>query len=145
MCVLFRSYFLLYSFFVVFILLSLFLSLSQVTKRNTALLTHVAGLTNTKMSVSKELNTPAPVVNQPSKLDAFRENEELNRIKAYVQFQGKELEALRTELNMLKRKEAPPLFSNTMPSPPPQQMMQQQQQQQQQQQHESFLPPINKK
>jgi hypothetical protein len=115
--------------------------LPQVTKRNTSLLNQVALLTNTKMQVSMELNKPAPVVNQPTKLDAFRENEELNRIKAYVQFQAKELGALRTELNMLKRKEAPPLFSATMPAPPAAPM----QGGSQSQQHESFLPPIHKK
>ncbi len=61
------------------------------------------------------------MVSNTSKLDSFKEAEEAKRIAAYVQFQAKELEALRTELNMLKRKEAPPLMSQTqnmIPVPP---------------------------
>jgi hypothetical protein len=113
----------------------------QVTKNNTVLLNKVAELTNSKLTIARDLNAPAKVVHQPSKLEAFRENEEFNRIKAYVQFQAKELEALRTELNMLKRKEAPAVFSASLPNPP----VQKSSTAQGETKPEPFLPPINPK
>ncbi len=91
------------------------------TQRNTQLLNEVAELTEAQLQISRELNAPNQVVSSSSKLDNFKEAEEAKRIVAYVQFQAKELEALRTELNMLKRKEAPPLMSQTqnmVPVPP---------------------------
>lgn len=78
-------------------------------------------MTESQLQISRELNAPGQVVSSTSKLDSFKEAEEAKRIAAYVQFQAKELEALRTELNMLKRKEAPPLMSqttNAIPAPP---------------------------
>lgn len=87
--------------------------LSQVTQRNTQLLNEVAELTETQLQISRELNAPGQVVSNTSKLDNFKEAEEEKRIVAYVQFQAKELESLRAELNMLKRKEAPPLMSQS--------------------------------
>ncbi len=70
--------------------------------------------------ISKELNAPGQVVTHSSKMDNFREIEEQKRIAAYIKFQATELEALRTELNMLKRKEASPavMLSQTVPLPP---------------------------
>jgi hypothetical protein len=87
----------------------------QVTRRNTKLLNEVAELSEAQQKISKELNAPGQVVSHSSKLDNFREVEEQKRIAAYIKFQATELESLRTELNMLKRKEAPPVV---MPSPP---------------------------
>ena len=91
--------------------------LYAMTSRNTRLLSEVAELTEVKLSVTRELNQPQSVAHT-SKLDSFREAEETKRIAAYIKFQANELESLRTELNMLKRKEAPPLvaLSQTMPA-----------------------------
>lgn len=58
------------------------------------------------------------MVTHSSKLDNFREIEEQKRIAAYIKFQATELESLRTELNMLKRKEAPPVTMQSPPAPP---------------------------
>ncbi len=127
--------------------------LTQVTLRNTQLLNEVAELTETQLSISRELNAPGQVVSSASKLDNFKEAEESKRIVAYVQFQAKELESLRAELTMLKRKEAPPLMSQThnmaIPTPPYNQQQQGQQQQsgslgsqQLRQTHDLVLPPI---
>ena len=80
------------------------------------MLNEVAELTDTQSKISKELNAPGQVVTHTSKLDNFREIEEQKRIAAYIKFQATELESLRAELNMLKRKEAPPA---TVMSPPP--------------------------
>ena len=77
----------------------------------------MAELSEAQQKISKELNAPGQVVTHSSKTDNFREIEEQKRIAAYIKFQATELESLRTELNMLKRKEAPPM-AVTMPSPP---------------------------
>ncbi len=66
------------------------------------------------MSISRELNLPHEVT-YTSKLDNFREAEEHKRIVAYIKFQSTEIEALKTEINMLKRKEAPPITLITTP------------------------------
>ena len=91
---------------------------SQVTKENTKLLDEVARLTNLKISIAKDLNAPGQSLAAPTLLEDFREVEERKRIKAYTQFQATELESLRAELNMLKRKEAP-IFSYSSPPLPP--------------------------
>jgi hypothetical protein len=84
------------------------------------LLEEVGRLSDLKMQIARELNAPAQTVQPPSALDDYKDAEERKRIASYVKFQATELEALRTELNMLKRKEAP-IFSYTaptMPAPP---------------------------
>lgn len=78
----------------------------------------VARLTNLKITIAKDLNAPGQSLAAPTLLEDFREVEERKRIKAYTQFQATELEALRAELNMLKRKEAP-IFSYSSPPIPP--------------------------
>ena len=91
--------------------------LFAVTNRNTELLSEVANLTELKLAVTRELNQPQTVAHS-SKLDNFREVEETKRIAAYIKFQANELDSLRTELNMLKRKEAPPLIALSQTMPP---------------------------
>jgi hypothetical protein len=94
--------------------------LAAVTVENTKLLQEVGRLTELKQVIARDLNAPAQRVAPPSALDDYKDAEEKKRIAAYVKFQATELDALRTELNMLKRKEAP-VFSYTapiMPSPP---------------------------
>lgn len=85
--------------------------------QNTKLLEEIGRLTELKMSIARELNAPAQNVQPPSALDDYKDAEEQKRIASYVKFQATELEALRTELNMLKRKEAP-VFSYTAPAMP---------------------------
>lgn len=95
--------------------------LAAATYENTKLLQEVGRLTEMKQEIARDLNAPAQKVAPPSALDDYKDAEEKKRIAAYVKFQATELEALRAELNMLKRKEAP-VFSYTapaMPSPPP--------------------------
>eukprot|EP00981_Chlorochromonas_danica_P000742 scaffold167_cov168-Ochromonas_danica.AAC.9 len=91
--------------------------LAQVTVENTKLLEEVSRLTELKMTIAQELNAPTQTVQPPSALDDYKDAEERKRIASYVKFQATELEALRLELNMLKRKEAP-IFSYTAPSLP---------------------------
>lgn len=69
------------------------------------------------MKIASDLNAPNKFIAPPSALDDAKEKEERNRIRAYVRFQATELESLRAELNMLKRKEAP-IFSYTAPTLP---------------------------
>mmetsp|Transcript_17896 Transcript_17896/g.30098 ORF Transcript_17896/g.30098 Transcript_17896/m.30098 type:complete len:824 (+) Transcript_17896:3-2474(+) len=93
--------------------------LAAVTQRNTTLLNEVAQLTEMQSRISKELNAPGQVVTHTSKLDNFKESEEQKRIAAYIKFQATELDSLRAELNMLKRKEAPPTLGIQGPPVPP--------------------------
>jgi len=94
-------------------------ALMEVTRRNTQLLSEVAELKEMQSQTSKELNAPGQIVTHTSKLDNFREVEEQKRITAYIKFQATELDSLRAELNMLKRKEAPPMLGSAeVPQPP---------------------------
>lgn len=70
-----------------------------------------------KVRIAGELNAPGQSVTPASTVEDFRETEERKRIKAYTRFQATELEALRAELNMLKRKEAPIFSYSSAPSP----------------------------
>lgn len=70
------------------------------------------------MKIASELNAPGQNVTPSTTVEDFREVEERKRIKAYTRFQATELEALRAELNMLKRKEAPIFSYSSAPSAP---------------------------
>lgn len=68
-------------------------------------------LTEAKQSISKELDATSGVVaSQDAKSTQHREIEERNRIAQYVTLQSREIEALKMELIMLKRKEAPQMM-----------------------------------
>jgi hypothetical protein len=75
-----------------------------------------------RLNIAHDLNASGPSTTAPSMLEDYREIEERKRIKAYTQFQATELDALRAELNMLKRKEAP-IFSYSTPPVPPNVLM----------------------
>jgi hypothetical protein len=95
--------------------------------QNTDLLLQVAELTERKLLISRELNAPGQVSTMSAD-DSAKEREEAQRITAYVQLQAREIEALRSELSMLKRKTAAPILLQQQPPMPPAQ--------------ESMLPPI---
>lgn len=78
----------------------------------------MARLKDMKAKIAAELNAPGQSVAPTTAVEDFREVEERKRIKAYTRFQATELEALRAELNMLKRKEAP-IFSYSSPPAAP--------------------------
>ena len=94
--------------------------------QNTDLLLQVAELTERKLLISRELNAPGQVSTMSAD-DSAKEREEAQRVTAYVQLQAREIEALRSELSMLKRKTAAPILLQQPPMPPAQ---------------ESMLPPI---
>lgn len=71
-----------------------------------------------KVTIANELNAPGQNVTPSAAVEDFREVEERKRIKTYTRFQATELEALRAELNMLKRKEAPIFSYSSAPSAP---------------------------
>lgn len=79
-------------------------------------MSEVAALTEKRQNITRDLNSTTKVSAQTSKVDNLREMEENRRIKAYVELQAKELESLRIELNMLKRKEAPALMVPPAPA-----------------------------
>jgi hypothetical protein len=95
--------------------------------QNTDLLLQVAELTERKLLISRELNAPGQVSTMSAE-DSAKEREEAQRVTAYVQLQAREIEALRSELSMLKRKTAAPIFLQQQPPMPPMQ--------------EGILPPI---
>ncbi len=113
---------------------------------NTRLLDEVGRLKELKIGIARELNAPTHSVQPPSALDDYKNTEERKRITSYVKFQATELEALRTELNMLKRKEAP-IFSYAAPAMPPPAIGSIASSQQRRGTDDFFLPPIpdNKK
>ena len=106
----------------------------QIMGENTQLLNVVAELTERKLTISRELNAPGNTVSVDSSDDSAREREETQRVTAYVQLQAREIEALRAELSMLKRKTAAPVVLQQNPPVPPGHSHQ-----------EGLLPPIPKK
>jgi hypothetical protein len=100
---------------------------TQSMGQNTDLLLQVAELTERKLLISRELNAPGQISTMSAD-DSAKEREEAQRVTAYVQLQAREIEALRSELSMLKRKTAAPILLQQQPPMPPTQ--------------ESILPPI---
>ena len=81
--------------------------LAKVMVSNTELLRTVGELTEQKLNITRDLNGPGNNVSTESKDEGRSEREERQKVIAYVQLQAREIEALRAELIMLKRKEAP--------------------------------------
>jgi hypothetical protein len=88
--------------------------------QNTNLLNEVGDLSEQRLKITRELNAPGTDVSTESSDEGAREREERRKVIAYVQLQAREIEALRAELVMLKRKEAPQLSAVA----PPQAFMQ---------------------
>eukprot|EP01035_Chromulina_nebulosa_P017859 gene17859-23472_t len=94
--------------------------ISNINKKlNTDALKKVAQLTEEKMKLSKYLNESAPTAaDELLPIDDLKEKEDRKRMITYIQLQAREIESLRAEITMLKRKDAPPLTIPTMPHPP---------------------------
>jgi WD40 repeat protein len=93
--------------------------LNEITLANTDLLAVVGDLTENRLKITRDLNASGKHVSTESKDEGSREREERQKVIAYVQLQAREIEALRAELIMLKRKEAPQLSQNIMSQQPP--------------------------
>ena len=83
--------------------------LAGIMVKNTDLLKKVGECTEEKLTITRDLNKPGNNVSTESKDEGRQEREERQKVIAYVQLQAREIEALRAELIMLKRKEAPQL------------------------------------
>lgn len=103
--------------------------------KNTELLKEVADLTEKKIMLDRELNDAKPSVGQDTVTEGSKEKEERERVMTYIRLQAREIETLRAEIAMLKRKDAPPIAIPSLPLPPGTQP----------QMSESFLPPIPSK
>ena len=90
--------------------------LSEVTIANTTLLAQISSLTEKKLTLNRSLNHPGQAMSGDMKLAFMKEIEEKKSIKSYIQVQARELDALRQELAMLRRKDN--LTGPVMPSPP---------------------------
>ncbi len=104
--------------------------LSEITVENTKLLNTVAELTEKKMSLNKDLDEDQPQVGQDAGAETVAERQERERITTYIKLQAREIEALRAEVAMLRRKDAPPIAIPSVPVPAGGGL------------GESFLPPI---
>jgi len=97
--------------------------IAAATRRNTELLQQISGLTETKLAVTRELNSSADSPpQQDSLLNSCKENDEKRKIASYVKLQARQIESLKAEITILKRK-APinlSMGSDTfLPVPPP--------------------------
>lgn len=90
------------------------------TRQNTDLLRQVAALSETKLTVTRALNESASVaVSKPDpKVAAYKEAQERERIEAYVKLQAREIESLKTEITLLKRKDPFPIAPIPAPLQP---------------------------
>lgn len=82
--------------------------LLSVTKINTEALTQIATLSSRQFNLENKLSTGAANHGGPNVLDSAPtiriEVEERNRLVALVKLQGKEIDALKAEINLLRRK-----------------------------------------
>jgi predicted phage gp36 major capsid-like protein len=80
-------------------------SLLAVTQENTSLLSRIADLSAKQFSLEKDLNTGGNSVAVADAGPAVRnEIEERNRLVSLVKLQAKEVDALKAEINLLRRK-----------------------------------------
>ena len=92
--------------------------LAETTIQNTELLNVVADLTENRLNITRSLNAPQADAQVDTEQEDIRDAEERKRISSYVQLQSREIEALRYELIMLKRKEPPPMMPIAAPPNP---------------------------
>merc|ERR1711991_218033 len=90
-------------------------SLVEITKRNTGLLQRVADMTTTKIDITRELNHVKVDSTGDSRLAEIAEKQELERLTIFMRAQEKELNMIKSELNLLKRKDV----SQSLPYIPP--------------------------
>jgi hypothetical protein len=80
-------------------------TLLQATQENTELLSAIADLSGRQFHLEKELNSGSSGVNVNDAGPAIRsEVEERNRLVGLVKLQAKEIDALKAEINLLRRK-----------------------------------------
>jgi len=91
--------------------------LIAVTQTNTQLLASVAELTSRQFFLEKELNGPGAQAPQDSGA-LKREIEERDKLVALVKLQAKEVEALKTEVALLRRKGGHIYVPGGLPQPP---------------------------
>jgi len=82
------------------------------------MLNSVGTLTEEKLLLTRDLNSSDAGLSQEVEGDDSVEKEERTRIMTYIQLQAKEIESLRAEITMLKRKDAPPMIIPSLPLPP---------------------------
>ncbi len=85
------------------------------TVKNTQLLSSIGELSETKMNIEKSLNDAlAP---EGFSGESEKDREERERIMTYIKLQAREIEALRAEISMLKRKDSPTVAVPSLPVP----------------------------
>lgn len=84
------------------------LSLLQATQKNTSLLVEIADLNGKQLMMEKELSSGNRHSVVADTTPVIRvEIEERNRLMALVELQSKELDVLKAEINLLRRKGGP--------------------------------------
>ena len=90
--------------------------LSEITLENTKLLKQISDLTSRKIDLNQILNNPGEIVSGDTKLAMAKEIEEKKNIRNYIKMQAREIESLKGELAMLRRKDN--LSAQQLPIPP---------------------------
>lgn len=86
---------------------------------------------NRKLEISKALNVPGDTFSNDTKLEEFRDAEDRRKLELFVSLQRREIDSIKDEISILRRKETAQ-FSNYLPPPPSTGVATQQ----------GFLPPI---
>jgi len=109
-------------------------SLLLATQENTQLLSKIADLSGRQFALEKELNGSSSGGGNGNLIgdsgpSARAETDERNKLVSLVKLQAKEVEALKAEINLLRRKgghvyvpplpQAPPHMGGDTPQPPP--------------------------
>ena len=99
--------------------------LVKLTKTNTALMKELGDLTKAKMDIERELNHVPPVTTGDAKLAELQDQKEMRKMTIFLEQTEREMEMVRNEIAMLKRKdrqhvlphipEKPTLRSTTAP------------------------------
>lgn len=99
--------------------------LVEVTKINTTLMKELGELTSKKLEIGRELNHLPPVTTGDDKLAELQEQKEMRKLTIFLEQTEREIEMVRNEISMLKRKdrqhvlpyipERPSLRSTTAP------------------------------
>jgi hypothetical protein len=87
-------------------------------------LERLASLTEERLHLSRDLNdTSTSIAREILPSENIAERQERTRLSAYIKAQAKEIETLRSEIMILKRKDIPPIIlsapaSSQLPLPP---------------------------
>lgn len=92
---------------------------AETTAVNTAHLENMGELAGRKLEIAREMNVPGEALAQDPQLSDYKDSIERDKLATFVKLQYREIESLKSEITMLRRKETAQFAAFLPQAPPP--------------------------